>query len=121
MSHNKQVFQRITHHDFGKYGVLQVESFSLDQDELEEDTYLLSNEALTGADVRTVDPDTQARLEALLDAAGICPPGCHKYTVNTEILHTKDGINQNLEFHLNRTSSKFRIRIVSGFKFDLEY
>ena len=49
---------------------LQVESFSLDQDDLEEDTFLLSNEALTGADVRTVDPDTQARLEALLDAAG---------------------------------------------------
>ena len=47
-----------------------MESFSLDQDDLEEDTFLLSNEALTGADVRTVDPDTQARLEALLDAAG---------------------------------------------------
>ena len=76
--------------------MLQVESFSLDQDELEEDTYLLSNEALTGADVRTVDPDTQARLEALLDAAGMCPPSCCSYIDNTEILHTKDGMNQNL-------------------------
>ena len=98
--------------------MLQVESFSLDQDELEEDTYLLSNEALTGADVRTVDPDTQARLEALLDAAGTCPPGCHSYIINTEILYTKDGMNQNLEFCLNQIFSKFLIRIVSGFKFD---
>ena len=33
--------------------------------------FLLTPETIDGADVRTVDPETQARLEALLEAAGL--------------------------------------------------
>ena len=54
-----------------------MESFILDQDDLEDgehdlDTskFLLSSENMEGADLRSVDPETQARLEALLEAAG---------------------------------------------------
>uniref|UniRef100_A0A8C5X9E3 Ankyrin repeat domain 17 n=1 Tax=Malurus cyaneus samueli TaxID=2593467 RepID=A0A8C5X9E3_9PASS len=56
--------------------IFQVESFILDQDDLENpmletaSKLLLSSNA-DGADLRTVDPETQARLEALLEAAGI--------------------------------------------------
>lgn len=51
----------------------EVESFIIDQD-IDEDTsqFLLSTETLEdGTEMRTVDPETQARLEALLEAAGI--------------------------------------------------
>uniref|UniRef100_A0A8C2YKP0 Ankyrin repeat domain-containing protein 17 n=2 Tax=Chinchilla lanigera TaxID=34839 RepID=A0A8C2YKP0_CHILA len=53
-----------------------VESFILDQDELENPmletaSKLLLSGTADGADLRTVDPETQARLEALLEAAGI--------------------------------------------------
>uniref|UniRef100_A0A670K310 Ankyrin repeat domain 17 n=1 Tax=Podarcis muralis TaxID=64176 RepID=A0A670K310_PODMU len=53
-----------------------VESFILDQDDLENPmletaSKLLLSSTADGADLRTVDPETQARLEALLEAAGI--------------------------------------------------
>ncbi|KAM9086528.1 ankyrin repeat domain-containing protein 17 isoform 10-T10 [Megaptera novaeangliae] len=56
--------------------ILEVESFILDQDDLENPmletaSKLLLSGAADGADLRTVDPETQARLEALLEAAGI--------------------------------------------------
>ncbi|KAF4795606.1 Ankyrin repeat domain-containing protein 17 [Turdus rufiventris] len=51
-----------------------VESFILDQDDLENPmletaSKLLLSSTADGADLRTVDPETQARLEALLEAA----------------------------------------------------
>ncbi|XP_017693435.1 PREDICTED: ankyrin repeat domain-containing protein 17 isoform X8 [Lepidothrix coronata] len=54
----------------------EVESFILDQDDLENPmletaSKLLLSSTADGADLRTVDPETQARLEALLEAAGI--------------------------------------------------
>lgn len=54
---------------------LQVESFILDQEDLDNPVLktaseLLLSSAADGADLRTVDPETQARLEALLEAAG---------------------------------------------------
>uniref|UniRef100_A0A803YR96 Ankyrin repeat domain-containing protein 17 n=1 Tax=Meleagris gallopavo TaxID=9103 RepID=A0A803YR96_MELGA len=54
----------------------KVESFILDQDDLENPmletaSKLLLSSTADGADLRTVDPETQARLEALLEAAGI--------------------------------------------------
>uniref|UniRef100_A0A8C9SJJ8 Ankyrin repeat and KH domain containing 1 n=1 Tax=Scleropages formosus TaxID=113540 RepID=A0A8C9SJJ8_SCLFO len=56
--------------------LLQVESFILDQEDLDNPmlktaSELLLSSAADGADLRTVDPETQARLEALLEAAGI--------------------------------------------------
>ncbi|KAI2651307.1 Ankyrin repeat and KH domain-containing protein 1 [Labeo rohita] len=55
---------------------MQVESFILDQEDLDNPVLktaseLLLSSAADGADLRTVDPETQARLEALLEAAGI--------------------------------------------------
>uniref|UniRef100_A0A8C8LTC1 K Homology domain-containing protein n=1 Tax=Oncorhynchus tshawytscha TaxID=74940 RepID=A0A8C8LTC1_ONCTS len=55
---------------------LPVESFILDQEDLDNPmlktaSELLLSSAAEGADLRTVDPETQARLEALLEAAGI--------------------------------------------------
>ncbi|XP_014911268.1 ankyrin repeat and KH domain-containing protein 1 isoform X9 [Poecilia latipinna] len=56
--------------------VSEVESFILDQDDLDNPimktaSELLLSSATDGVDLRTVDPETQARLEALLEAAGI--------------------------------------------------
>ncbi|XP_004911129.2 ankyrin repeat domain-containing protein 17 isoform X7 [Xenopus tropicalis] len=56
--------------------VSEVESFILDQDDLETPmletaSKLLLSGTADGTDLRTVDPETQARLEALLEAAGI--------------------------------------------------
>ncbi|XP_051533099.1 ankyrin repeat and KH domain-containing protein 1-like isoform X2 [Myxocyprinus asiaticus] len=56
--------------------VSEVESFILDQEDLDNPVLktaseLLLSSATDGADLRTVDPETQARLEALLEAAGI--------------------------------------------------
>uniref|UniRef100_A0A8C7F4F3 Ankyrin repeat and KH domain containing 1 n=1 Tax=Oncorhynchus kisutch TaxID=8019 RepID=A0A8C7F4F3_ONCKI len=56
--------------------VSEVESFILDQEDLDNPmlktaSELLLSSAAEGADLRTVDPETQARLEALLEAAGI--------------------------------------------------
>ncbi|XP_063784310.1 ankyrin repeat and KH domain-containing protein 1 isoform X2 [Pseudophryne corroboree] len=56
--------------------VSEVESFILDQEDLDNPVLktaseLLLSTAAEGADFRTVDPETQARLEALLEAAGI--------------------------------------------------
>ena len=52
-----------------------MESFILEQEFDSEaanaQQFLLSQENIEGADVRTVDPETQARLEALLEAAGM--------------------------------------------------
>uniref|UniRef100_A0A8C1VXB7 Ankyrin repeat and KH domain containing 1 n=1 Tax=Cyprinus carpio TaxID=7962 RepID=A0A8C1VXB7_CYPCA len=58
------------------YLFMQVESFILDQEDLDNPVLktaseLLLSSAADGADLRTVDPETQARLEALLEAAGI--------------------------------------------------
>lgn len=55
---------------------IQVESFILDQEDLDNPVLktaseLLLSSAADGADLRTVDPETQARLEALLEAAGM--------------------------------------------------
>lgn len=55
--------------------VFQVESFILDQEDLDNPimktaSELLLSSATDGVDLRTVDPETQARLEALLEAAG---------------------------------------------------
>ena len=64
----------------------QVESFILDQEELDESDasrFLLSHDTIEGAEVRTVDPETQAKLEALLEAAG---EYCIVYMI--EILYT---------------------------------
>ncbi|EMP36347.1 Electrogenic sodium bicarbonate cotransporter 1 [Chelonia mydas] len=52
-----------------------VESFILDQEDLDNPVLKTTSElflssAAEGADLRTVDPETQARLEALLEAAG---------------------------------------------------
>ena len=57
--------------------MFQVESFILDQDDQDEPVYdtskfLLAGEGMEGADLRNVDPETQERLEALLEAAGAC-------------------------------------------------
>uniref|UniRef100_A0A8D0E0U9 Ankyrin repeat and KH domain containing 1 n=1 Tax=Salvator merianae TaxID=96440 RepID=A0A8D0E0U9_SALMN len=54
----------------------QVESFILDQEDLDNPVLKTTSEiflssAAEGAELRTVDPETQARLEALLEAAGI--------------------------------------------------
>uniref|UniRef100_A0A4W3HCN7 Ankyrin repeat and KH domain containing 1 n=1 Tax=Callorhinchus milii TaxID=7868 RepID=A0A4W3HCN7_CALMI len=51
----------------------QVESFILDQEDpmIKTASELLLSSAADGTDLRTVDPETQARLEALLEAAGI--------------------------------------------------
>ncbi|XP_064917736.1 ankyrin repeat domain-containing protein 17 isoform X5 [Columba livia] len=55
--------------------VSEVESFILDQDDLENPMLETASKLLLsstdGTDLRTVDPETQARLEALLEAAGI--------------------------------------------------
>lgn len=56
--------------------VFQVESFILDQEDLDNPimktaSELLLSSATDGVDLRTVDPETQARLEALLEAAGM--------------------------------------------------
>ncbi|MGH0116773.1 UNVERIFIED_CONTAM: hypothetical protein FKN15_051499 [Acipenser sinensis] len=56
--------------------ISEVESFILDQEDLDNPmlktaSELLLSSAADGADLRTVDPETQARLEALLEAAGI--------------------------------------------------
>uniref|UniRef100_A0AAY4B0I7 K Homology domain-containing protein n=1 Tax=Denticeps clupeoides TaxID=299321 RepID=A0AAY4B0I7_9TELE len=56
--------------------VSEVESFILDQEDLDNPVLktaseLLLSSAADGTDLRTVDPETQARLEALLEAAGI--------------------------------------------------
>ncbi|KAK2541717.1 Ankrd17 [Columba guinea] len=55
--------------------IFQVESFILDQDDLENPMLETASKLLLsstdGTDLRTVDPETQARLEALLEAAGI--------------------------------------------------
>uniref|UniRef100_A0A7M4E175 Ankyrin repeat and KH domain containing 1 n=1 Tax=Crocodylus porosus TaxID=8502 RepID=A0A7M4E175_CROPO len=53
-----------------------VESFILDQEDLDNPVLKTTSELFLsspaeGADLRTVDPETQARLEALLEAAGI--------------------------------------------------
>uniref|UniRef100_A0A672V396 Ankyrin repeat and KH domain containing 1 n=1 Tax=Strigops habroptila TaxID=2489341 RepID=A0A672V396_STRHB len=58
------------------FGLLTVESFILDQEDLDNPVLKTTSElflssAAEGADLRTVDPETQARLEALLEAAGI--------------------------------------------------
>uniref|UniRef100_A0A8D2PHG9 K Homology domain-containing protein n=1 Tax=Zosterops lateralis melanops TaxID=1220523 RepID=A0A8D2PHG9_ZOSLA len=55
---------------------IRVESFILDQEDLDNPVLKTTSElflssAAEGADLRTVDPETQARLEALLEAAGI--------------------------------------------------
>ena len=55
----------------------QVESFMLGEEEIDDgdpSQFLLSPENIERADVRTVDPETQARLEALLEAAGMPTP-----------------------------------------------
>uniref|UniRef100_A0A7M4E2M8 Ankyrin repeat and KH domain containing 1 n=1 Tax=Crocodylus porosus TaxID=8502 RepID=A0A7M4E2M8_CROPO len=54
----------------------KVESFILDQEDLDNPVLKTTSELFLsspaeGADLRTVDPETQARLEALLEAAGI--------------------------------------------------
>ncbi|KAG9346766.1 hypothetical protein JZ751_007083, partial [Albula glossodonta] len=59
-----------------KLAAAAVESFILDQEDLENPmlktaSELLLSSATDGVDLRTVDPETQARLEALLEAAGI--------------------------------------------------
>uniref|UniRef100_A0A8C4YCC9 Ankyrin repeat and KH domain containing 1 n=1 Tax=Gopherus evgoodei TaxID=1825980 RepID=A0A8C4YCC9_9SAUR len=56
--------------------VVLVESFILDQEDLDNPVLKTTSElflssAAEGTDLRTVDPETQARLEALLEAAGI--------------------------------------------------
>uniref|UniRef100_A0A8C3CLA5 K Homology domain-containing protein n=1 Tax=Cairina moschata TaxID=8855 RepID=A0A8C3CLA5_CAIMO len=56
--------------------ICTVESFILDQEDLDNPVLKTTSElflssAAEGADLRTVDPETQARLEALLEAAGI--------------------------------------------------
>ncbi|KYO39176.1 hypothetical protein Y1Q_0004820 [Alligator mississippiensis] len=56
--------------------VSEVESFILDQEDLDNPVLKTTSELFLsspaeGADLRTVDPETQARLEALLEAAGI--------------------------------------------------
>lgn len=55
-----------------------MESFILDQEDLDNPimktaSELLLSSATDGVDLRTVDPETQARLEALLEAAGTVP------------------------------------------------
>lgn len=52
---------------------VQVECFAIDQVELDEGHHLESSKFLltSGDPERSVDPDTQARLEALLEVAGI--------------------------------------------------
>ncbi|XP_064133207.1 ankyrin repeat and KH domain-containing protein 1 isoform X10 [Loxodonta africana] len=58
--------------------VSEVESFILDQEDLDNPVLKTSEIFLSstaeGADLRTVDPETQARLEALLEAAAFADP-----------------------------------------------
>ncbi|XP_048884161.1 ankyrin repeat and KH domain-containing protein 1-like isoform X3 [Brienomyrus brachyistius] len=59
--------------------VSEVESFILDQEDLDNPmlktaSELLLSSATDGVDLRTVDPETQARLEALLEAAAFADP-----------------------------------------------
>ncbi|XP_062986199.1 ankyrin repeat and KH domain-containing protein 1 isoform X4 [Elgaria multicarinata webbii] len=59
--------------------VSEVESFILDQEDLDNPVLKTTSEiflssAAEGADLRTVDPETQARLEALLEAAAFADP-----------------------------------------------
>jgi hypothetical protein len=49
---------------------LQVESFVIDNSELDEDSRIAAKFLLSEDPEHTVDPETQARLEALLEAAG---------------------------------------------------
>lgn len=69
------------------YSLLKVESFILDQEDLDNPimktaSELLLSSATDGVDLRTVDPETQARLEALLEAAGTTPtPGIFPYLI----------------------------------------
>uniref|UniRef100_A0A670J4U2 Ankyrin repeat and KH domain containing 1 n=1 Tax=Podarcis muralis TaxID=64176 RepID=A0A670J4U2_PODMU len=65
---------------FSRWNTLpsDVESFILDQEDLDNPVLKTTSEiflssAAEGADLRTVDPETQARLEALLEAAGSFP------------------------------------------------
>uniref|UniRef100_A0A674K5E8 Ankyrin repeat and KH domain containing 1 n=1 Tax=Terrapene triunguis TaxID=2587831 RepID=A0A674K5E8_9SAUR len=65
-----------THYLHGSEDVTWVESFILDQEDLDNPVLKTTSElflssAAEGTDLRTVDPETQARLEALLEAAGI--------------------------------------------------
>ena len=67
-----------------------MESFILDQDDLDEPVYdtskfLLTGENMEGADLRNVDPETQERLEALLEAAGTKPLHACKFTLKPVI------------------------------------
>uniref|UniRef100_A0A8B9CCM5 Ankyrin repeat and KH domain containing 1 n=1 Tax=Anser brachyrhynchus TaxID=132585 RepID=A0A8B9CCM5_9AVES len=64
------------HSQVNKIVFYSVESFILDQEDLDNPVLKTTSElflssAAEGADLRTVDPETQARLEALLEAAGI--------------------------------------------------
>uniref|UniRef100_A0A674K2P1 Ankyrin repeat and KH domain containing 1 n=1 Tax=Terrapene triunguis TaxID=2587831 RepID=A0A674K2P1_9SAUR len=61
---------------WAEYAAPYVESFILDQEDLDNPVLKTTSElflssAAEGTDLRTVDPETQARLEALLEAAGI--------------------------------------------------
>lgn len=70
--------------------VLKVECFAIDQAELDEDNHLETSKfLLTPEDPeRSVDPETQARLEALLEAAGIgkLSSGDGKHLADHEVL-----------------------------------
>uniref|UniRef100_A0A8B9YTM7 Ankyrin repeat domain-containing protein 17 n=1 Tax=Bos mutus grunniens TaxID=30521 RepID=A0A8B9YTM7_BOSMU len=75
-SHGQSSLAGYTVHGVTKLDMTEVESFILDQDDLENPmletaSKLLLSGTADGADLRTVDPETQARLEALLEAAGI--------------------------------------------------
>lgn len=69
---------------------VQVESFAIDQAELEEDQPLEGSKFLLAPEEpeRSVDPETQARLEALLEAAGIgkLSSGDGKHLADHEVL-----------------------------------
>ncbi|XP_062309106.1 ankyrin repeat and KH domain-containing protein 1-like isoform X4 [Osmerus eperlanus] len=71
--------------------VSEVESFILDQDDLDNPmlktaSELLLSSAADGADLRTVDPETQARLDALLEAAGKLSTADGKAFADPEVL-----------------------------------
>lgn len=57
---------------FNNIVLMQVESFIIDRTELDEDSAIDKSKFLLSPDEtdRAVDPETQARLEALLHAAG---------------------------------------------------
>ncbi|XP_006891291.1 PREDICTED: ankyrin repeat and KH domain-containing protein 1 [Elephantulus edwardii] len=88
--------------------VSEVESFILDQEDLDNPVLKTTSEIFLsstaeGADLRTVDPETQARLEALLEAAEK-PKSCNSVLPDTIFSHRIIFLNGFLNLYIKHTS-----------------